>query len=131
VSWAASDIELVVCRGGHAYSYNGVNLAAIAFPDTANVTAVTFLAGLFVFARASSHKFYWSAVLDARTIDPLDFASAESSPDWLLDALAAGDVLYLGGKDSIEAWYPTGDGTLPFLRISQRTTTMGVAATGA
>lgn len=129
-SFAASDIEIVVTAGGVARSYNGSSFNDIFFPDSANVTAVTFLAGLFIYARAGSHKFYWSAVYDGRTIDPLDFASAESSPDWLLDVAAIGDVLYLGGKDSIEAWYPTGDGTLPFLKISQRTTAVGVKATG-
>jgi hypothetical protein len=129
VSWASSDLELVVTRGGHAYSYNGTDLQPIAFPDSANVTAVTFLAGLFIYARAGSRKFYWSAVLDGRTVDALDFASAESSPSYLVDVLAIGDVLYLGCKDKIEAWYPTGDGTLPFQRITQRTTSRGVVAT--
>jgi hypothetical protein len=130
ISWASSDIEIVVARGGHAYSNIGPNMVAITFPDGASVTAVTFMAGLFIFARAGSQKFYWSAVLDARTIDALDFASAESMADHLLDVLAIADILYLAGKDSIEAWYPTGDGTLPFLRISQRTTAVGVKATG-
>lgn len=130
VSWASSDLELVVTRGGHAYSHNGTNLQAITFPDGANVTAVTFLAGLFIFARANSRKFYWSAVDDARTIDALDFASAESDPSYLVDVLAIGDVLYLGCKDKIEAWYPTGDGTLPFQRITQRTAARGIIATG-
>jgi hypothetical protein len=132
VSWASSDIELVVTRGGAAYSYNGTNLAAITFPDSANVTAVTFLVGLFIFARAGSHKYYWSAVLDARTIDALDFASAESSPDRLLDVLAlgGGDTLALAGKDSIEFHYPTGNAVLPFLKIQQRTAAIGVIATG-
>lgn len=130
VSFAASDLELVVTRGASAFSYNGTTLVPISFPDSANVTAVTFLAGLFVYARANSRKFYWSAVLDGRTIDPLDFASAESAPDYILDVLAVGDVLYLGGKDTIEAWYPTGDGTLPFLRITQRTATKGIPSTG-
>jgi hypothetical protein len=130
VRWASSDLELVVTRGQTAYSYNGTNLQAISFPDSANVAAVTFLAGLFVFARAGSRKFYWSAVLDARTIDALDFASAESSPSYLVDVLGIGDILYLGCKDKIEAWYPTGDGTLPFQRITQRTASRGVIATG-
>lgn len=131
VWFAASDIELVVGRGQSAYSYNGTTLAAISFPDGANVTWGTFLAGLFVFARAGSRKFYWSAVYDARTIDGSDFASAESSASYLVQVLAIGDVLYLGCKDKIEAWYPTGDGTLPFQRITQRTAKKGVAASGA
>lgn len=130
VWWAASDLELCVGRGQSAYSYNGTNLTAIAFPDGANVTWGTFIAGLFVFVRANSRKFYWSAVLDARTIDPLDFASAESSASYIVQALAVGDVLYFGCKDKIEAWYPTGDGVLPFLRISQRTAKKGLPGPG-
>lgn len=130
VWWAASDVELCVGRGAHAYSYNGTTLAAIAFPDSANVIWGTFIAGLFVFARAGSRKFYWSSILDARTIDPLDFASAESSASYILQVLAIGDVLYIGCGDKVEAWYPTGDGTLPLLRISQRTAKKGLAASG-
>jgi hypothetical protein len=130
VWFASSDIELTVGRGNHAYSYNGTNLVAITFPDGANVTWGTFLAGLFVFVRASSRKFYWSAVLDARTVDALDFASAESSASYILQSLAIGDVVYFGCKDKVEAWYPTGDGTLPFLRISQRTAPRGIIASG-
>lgn len=128
VWWASSDVEVCVGRGAHAYSYNGSTLAAITFPDGANVVWGTFIAGMFVFARAGSRKFYWSAVLDARTIDALDFASAESSASYILQSLAIGDVLYHGCKDKIEAWYPTGDGTLPFLRISQRTVPRGIPA---
>lgn len=129
VSWAVSDTELVVTRGQSAYSYNGTNLAAISFPDGANVTAVTFIGGLFVFARAGSHKFYWSAVLNARSVDPLDFASAESSPDKLRDVVAINDNIFLMGEDSIEVWYITGELALPFSRISQRTVHIGVIAT--
>ncbi|MES2904549.1 MAG: packaged DNA stabilization protein [Pseudomonadota bacterium] len=129
VSWAASAIELVVTRGGAAYSYNGTNLVAIAFPDGANVTAVEFVGGLFIFARQGTHRFYWSAVLDARTIDGLDYASAESSPDRLLDIKAIGDNLYLLGQSSIELWVLTGELNLPFNRVTQRIFSKGVIAT--
>ncbi len=130
VSWAASATEVVVTRGAQAYSYNGVNVAPIAFPDEADVTAVTFLAGLFVFARAESHKFYWSSVLDARSIDALDFASAEFAPDALLDVITVGDSLILCGQETLETWVPNGNVFLPFNRIAQRLYKKGVIATG-
>lgn len=130
-SFAGSASELVLTRGGTAYSYNGTNLATITFPDTANVTAVTYIGGLFVFARASTHKFYWSAPLDGRTIDALDFASAEREPDTLLDIRALGDNLWLFGQQSIECWAHTGDDAdLPFTRIEQVAPTVGIMATG-
>jgi hypothetical protein len=130
VWWAASNLELCVGRGAHAYSYNGTTFSAITFPDGANVLWGTYIAGLFIFARSGSRKFYWSAVDDARTIDALDFASAESDASFLVQVLAIGDVLYNGCGDKVEAWYPTGDGTLPFLRISQRTAKKGIIAPG-
>lgn len=130
VSWAASANEVVVARGGKAYSYNGTDIVPIAFPNDADVTAVAFVAGLFLFARADSHKFYWSAVLDGRSVDPLDFASAESAPDALLDMVAIGDVLVLLGQNAQESWAVTGELYLPFTRIPQRTFAKGIKATG-
>jgi hypothetical protein len=129
-SMAGSTVELVVTRGTTAYSYNGTDLAAIAFPDSASVTAVTFIGGMFVFARAGSGRFYWSAVLNGRIIDPLDYATAESAPDALLDVVAIGDNLYLLGEETTEVHFLTSDLTLPFQRINQRTVSIGVKATG-
>lgn len=131
VKWANSATEIVLTRGASAYSYNGTNLAAIVFPDSANVTSVTFIGSLFVFARAGSGKFYWSAVLDGRTIDALDFATAERSADNLIDLQALGDNLWMFGKDSIEAWADTGAADLPFTRIEQVAPTKGIHSTGA
>jgi hypothetical protein len=131
VKWASSGIELVVTRGSTAYSYNGTNLAAIAFPDSASVSSVTFIGSLFVFGRASSGKFYWSDPLDGRTVDALSFATAERSGDNLTDLQALGDNLWLFGKDSIEAWAHTGDADLPFTRIEQVAPTKGIHSTGA
>lgn len=130
-SWAASDTELVVTRGTSAWSYNGTDLAAVAFPDGANVTAVAgTIGGLFLYARANSARWYWSALLDGRTIDALDYATAESAPDKLRDLVAVGDNAFLLGEDSIEVWLITGDLNLPFARISQRTVRLGVIAPG-
>jgi hypothetical protein len=130
VSFAFSDLELVITRGSSAWSYDGTDLQAIVFPDGAHVTAVAFVAGLFVFARAGSGKFYWSAVLDGRSIDSLDFATAESSPDPLRDIVVMRGNLFLLGASTIETWFPTGALDLPFTRIDQRLYPIGVIATG-
>jgi hypothetical protein len=129
-SFTASSTEVVLARGGSAYSYNGTNLAAITFPDSANVTAVGFLNGLFIFARAGSHRFYWSATNDARTIDGLDYASAESAPDELLDLYVINDGLWLLGSDTVEFWQYTGDADAPFSRVEGRLYKKGLIATG-
>lgn len=129
-SWAASDTELVVTRGSSAYSYNGSNLAVISLPDSFSAKAVAYIAGLFVFIRSDSHKFYWSNPLDGRTVESLDFASAELGPDKLLDVKAIRGVLYLFGESTTEAWFPSGNVDLPFTRIDQRLFSKGVLFTG-
>lgn len=131
ISFAASHIELVVAGGRTAWSYNGTNLIGISFPDGADVTAVAgVIGGLFIFIRDGSDRYYWSAVLDGRTINALDYATAESAPDKLRDVVIVGDNMYLLGEDTIEVWFITGDLNLPLQRISQRTVRMGVIATG-
>lgn len=130
VRFAASAQELVVTAGSTAYSYNGTDLAPIAFPDNASVTAVAYLAGFFIFVRAGSHKFYWSALNDARTIDPLSFLSAESQPDGLLDVVVIGETLWLLGTATIEPWLLTGSLDDPFTRLDQGIFRKGVKATG-
>jgi hypothetical protein len=130
VSFAFSDLELVITRGVAAYSYNGTDLAEIVFPDNAHVRAVAFVAGLFVFVRDGSGKFYWSAVLNGRSIDPLDFATAESSPDPLRDIVVMRGNIFLLGASTIEVWYVTGALDLPFTRIDQRLYPIGVIETG-
>ena len=130
VIWASGNSELVVTRGASAWSYNGTNLAAIAFPDGAQVRSVHWMARLFVFARKGSGRWYWSATDDARTIDGLDFANAESEPDELYDIAKMGDAFALLGANSIETWVLNGDADLPWTRVSQRTFGRGVRDTG-
>lgn len=131
VSFAANSSELVITAGGSAYSYNGTTLAAIVFPDSANVRSVDFHDGLFLFVRDGSHKYYWSAVNDGRTIDALDFASAESKPDKLLDLRVINDTLILFGEETIEPWSNVGDADAPYQRQELRIYSKGLKATGA
>jgi hypothetical protein len=127
---AASDSEVVFGRGQTAYSYNGTNFQAIAFPDGASVAIVAYTAGYFIFLRAETGKWYFSAVGNARSVDPLDFATAENEPDRLLDILILDGVLVLLGTESVEFWGATGDADLPYTPIQQRVFEQGVIATG-
>jgi hypothetical protein len=91
---------------------------------------VCFINGRFVFVRDGSAKFYWSAPLDGRSIDPLDFATAERQPDNLLDVIAKGDILWLLGEATVEAWSNDGSAAdIPFSRIEQVVFEVGVKAT--
>jgi hypothetical protein len=135
VSFASSGFEIVVTAGESAYSYDGTDLEAVVLAEDPaeefHVTSVTFVAGLFIYARKGSHQYYWSAVLDGRSVSGIDYASAESEPDALRDVRAIRGNLFLIGSATIELWYPSGDLDLPFARIDQRLYSRGARATGA
>jgi hypothetical protein len=131
-AWFAAGIGELCCgKGQSAYSYNGTNLAAIAFPDGADVRSGNYMARRFVFVRKGSGRFYWSAVDNGRTIDGLNYATAESEADDLLDILRIGDTFLPMGQNSIETWVLTGDPDLPWTRVVQRTVNgRGIQDTG-
>lgn len=129
VSIAGNETGVLVNAGGAIYSYDGTTFATVTFPDTANVIKVIEGASRFVAVRASSGKFYFTPPL-AQTFDALDFATAESEADQLLDALFVDDILILFGKETVEFWPNTGDNNLPFQPLQGRTFERGIKATG-
>ena len=134
VKWAARNGEVVVVGNSTAYSYNGTNLAAVTMPAGYSVVDVDFHDGLFIYTTShanGSHRYYWSAVNDGRTVDALDFASAESKPDNLKAGRVINDTLYLFGEETIEPWANVGDADAPYQRIEQRIYSKGLKATEA
>lgn len=131
VRFAASDSELLVCRGAGLWSYNGFNLVRVTYPDDVNVKWVAYLAGYFFAGYGDTGQFQFSAIEDGRTWDGLDFATAENEPDAILDAQVVNDVLVLIGPRTVEFWPKTGDSTIPVAPTEGRTYQCGVKATGA
>ncbi len=132
VSFATDGLdEVLVTAGSTMRRYNGTTFVDVVFPDGAGVTAVGFINGLFVATRALSGRFYWSAINDGSSWNALDYATAESSSDNVLDMQVLGDTIWLFGKETVEPWAITGSTTLPFRRIEQRLYNRGIIATGA
>lgn len=130
VSIAATATEVLVTAGTTLYSYDGTNTQAVVLPDTFSARAVTTMNSHFIVSRADSQKFYWSALLNGRSWNALDFASAETEPDFLLDVMTMRGNLYNMGQGTIEPWYYTGALNLPFSLIQQRLIPVGTIATG-
>ncbi|MDB5584313.1 MAG: phage stabilization protein [Bradyrhizobium sp.] len=132
--FAGSATEILIARGSSLYNYNGTNLIAVTFPDSATVRAVCFIGSTFVAVRgdgAFPGRFYWSDVLDGRTWDALNYATAEREPDDLLDIAALNDKIILYGQSTIEVWADTGDASLRFSRIEGiGSQSKGIIATG-
>jgi hypothetical protein len=128
---AGRDGEILVAGGGTMRSYNGTNIASAGFVGNVsnNVTSVCYINDRFVAIEAGSARFFWSALLDGRTWDVLNFATAERQPDNVLDIEALGDNIWLFGQATVEVWQ--NDGVTPFSRIEQVSFDKGIITTGA
>lgn len=116
VGMADNGQQLMIVDGPFGYSYDltANTLTQIAgFPG--GVT-VAFQDGYFIFNVPNTQQFFISGT-DATTVDPLDFASKEGSPDNLLSVLSVNRNLWLFGARTIEVWFNSGAELFPFSRI--------------
>jgi hypothetical protein len=72
---------------------------------------------MLYFERDSS-TYHYSAINDPATVEGLSFFSAESSPDYTINAHVVGDQITILGTDTTEGHYNSGDADNPFQRIS-------------
>lgn len=128
-SIAGNEIGVMATAGSGLYYYDGSTMAGVSFPDGASVAKIFNGASRFLAIRGDTGKFYWSPSL-ASTVDPTDFATAESAPDRLLDGLYIDDMAILFGAETVEFWPNTGDSELPFQPLEGRVIERGIKATG-
>lgn len=114
VSMAATDSYLFLADGFNLYVYDGATLAEVTVPDDDGIISVGVIAGYTICVVAQSGtdplkngRFYWIQPAEI-TIDPLNFATAERSPDVVHSVLVVGDQFWLLGPSTTEVWYPTG-----------------------
>ena len=135
-SLAGNEMGVVAAAGADASFFDGAAFSSIAFPDSQSVIKVFEQGGRFLFIPMNAQTFYWTGpyadmlVAGVFTVAGLDYASAESEPDYLLDALVIGDSPILFGGNTIEFWTKTGDLDLPYVPVEGRTFQKGIRATG-
>lgn len=115
LSWASATLE-----GGGVHQLNG-----IATPDDVGIVSVTTIASFVIAVVSQSQRFFWINPGET-TIDPLNFASAESLPDQIISAMTVADQFWLFGQSSTEAWVPTGDPDVPFQPVRGRAFSRGI-----
>jgi len=130
VSMVDNGTQLFIAAGATGYIYNANTdvFAQITDPDFPGATTVGFLDGYFVFNEPNSQKFWVTALLDGTSVDPLDFASAEGSPDDLVSLIVDHREVWLFGQTSVEVWYNAGLPDFPLSRIQGAFNEIGCAA---
>ena len=119
VSIADNGTQLFIACGAKGYIYNestGV-FAEITDPDFAGATTVCYLDGYFVFNQPDSQIIWVSQLLDGTSVEPLDFASAEGSPDGVVGIINDHKELWVFGTDTTEVWYNAGGQDFPLTPI--------------
>lgn len=122
--------QLVIVDGvaGYVFTLATNTFAQITSPAFYGADRVGYLDGYFVFNRPDTQQFYISAIDDATTLDALDFASSEASPDDLVSLVVDHRELWLFNELTTEVWYNSGASDFPFVRNNGAFIEIGCAA---
>lgn len=104
--------NILISDGTNGYYWNGTTITVTAFPTA--VGPLTFQGGYGIYSVPGEAQFYITDPNDFSTVDPLNFATAESNPDPLLRAFVDHNELWLFGTRSIEVWQLSGGTDFPF-----------------
>lgn len=114
---ATNGVQVAVAAGGGYYVWNGT---AMVTPTTGAFTSIGSVAALdsyIILAEKNGQRFSVTALLNAESIDALDFASAEGAPDHLVRVHRDHAEVWLFGTRSAEIWGNEGGGDFPFVRF--------------
>jgi hypothetical protein len=130
VSIADNGTQIFFACNPDGFIYNEVTnvFAQITDPDFPGAVTVGYLDGYFVFNEPNSQRVWVTALLDGLSVDPLDFASAEGSPDGLVGIIVDHREAWLFGTDSVEVWYDAGLPDFPLTRIQGAFNEIGCVA---
>ena len=130
VSMADNGTQLFIAANGPSYIYNNATNAfgQITDPDFPGAVTVAYLDGYFVFNQPNSQLLWITQLLDGTSIDPLDFASTEGSPDGLVAVVSNFREVWAFGTNSIEVWFDSGATDFPLQRIQGAFNELGCAA---
>lgn len=131
--FADNGTELLILAEGNGYIYDG-SFAQITDTDftTTNGTpvSVAFIDSFFIVS-TDTKKIKKSAANDGTTWEPLEFASAETSPDEIVGLNVFRNQLYVFGEQTIEPFENAGLGGFPFQRITGAVLPKGLSARDA
>jgi hypothetical protein len=130
VSMADNGTQLFIASNPDGYIFNMTTLifAPITDPDFPGAVTVGYLDGYFVFNEPNSQRVWTTALLDGSSVDPLDFASAEGSPDGLVSLIIDHREAWLFGTNSVEVWYDAANAGFPLTRIQGAYNEIGCVA---
>jgi len=111
IAWGAATLQ----NGGVEF------LRQVAMPNDVGAISVAHINSYVIVVPAQggqiNGRFYWVDPGES-VVDPLDFATAERSPDAVNQVLVFSDRFWLLGQSTTEPWIVSGDPTAPMQRFS-------------
>lgn len=127
VNFADNGTQVMIASvdlAAYIYNINTNALVRITDGDFPGARTVAYLDGFFVFNvgyhptdPTLSQQVWCSDLLDGTSVTPLNFASAEASPDGVIAVCASFGELWVFGADTTEVWYNAGTAGFPFAPI--------------
>ena len=106
--------QLLILNGtGQGYTYNDGGLIPINDPNFLNARYGTILNEIFWLVKSDSNQFFGSALSDGQTWPVDRIATAEESPDKLINIIAKRSNLYLLNERTVERWIASSDVNVP------------------
>ncbi len=130
VSMDENGLQLMICDGAYGYIFTFATNVFVQITDSdfPSPGSVTFIDTYFVVNKNNTGQFFISANNDGTSWAPLDFATAESSPDSLSRVLNSVGILWLFGSKTTESWSNTGALSFPFSLIKGGKMEVGIYA---
>lgn len=111
-----SQIIIVANPRAFVWDFSVNSFSEVISGDWPGASTVAVISGFAIYGVPGADRFYISAINDARTINLLDFATAESLPDVLLAVRVVQGEPWFLGTQSVESWPLTGAANFPFQR---------------
>jgi hypothetical protein len=133
VSMASNGTTIMLVTGTEGYFITpNVNPALSTIVQIINAAflgadRVDYIDGYFVFNQPGTGRFQITGLFGT-TISPLDFATAEGSPDLLISLIVNQREVWLFGENSTEVFFDSGNALFPFQRIQGAFIEQGCAA---
>jgi hypothetical protein len=106
--------------GGTLTGGGGDVVLQVQMPDDIGVIDVAVINSYVIVIPAQTDgfqgRFYWIEPGEI-VVDPLNFATAERSPDGVYGVEVFGDQFWLPGESTTEVWYVSGDAATPMQRL--------------
>lgn len=114
--------NIAFANGGTFTGGGDPQIAQVTLPDDAGAISVSYINSFVIVVPVqddeigTTGRFYWIEAGE-RTIDPLNFANAERSPDKINQVITFSDMFWLFGDTTTEPWVTTGNPEAPMQRF--------------